>query len=550
MHRWPLRYWSLKLVSLGGISLAVFALPHLMPGRPVTLYESWPVNAQQRAHLVSEYGFDHPLSTQYAIWLRRLLTGQWGSSRYSNRPVLQESWRATRLTLLLLLWTLLACGLGTVVLWGLRRLAPWLGPLLPRSKLLRILEALPTFLVAVSLRELVLWQLGWISMASIPLFEPYYFLSPVYMLLPASILALTPLRIWYTRPPELHAQRPLLRQRWQYFRRLLRPHLESFLLDVSLTEYVFTFPGLGSLGIEALQRRDLPLLQGFILCTGTLYFVLRCLCEPAQPHPACSPTSTPPGLHSTGRAVYNGLWCLLILGVIAVWAPSLLRYDPMEIHSRDQFLAPGYRYTLGTDFLGRDILSRTVEGFRSSIPRVLCLTALVGGMSWLGLGYQRGLRRLLSLVWCGGLTLLHAIPSFVLAFMVFVVFEHQPWALDIALIIACLPVAAQLLTGETTLIQRVAQLAQLGGLVLLLEVTFYFLNLSSESFTPTWGSDIRHGMHYGHINIWMVLAPSCAVLWSRYSLYQLSYGLPRQPQTAARNRHATTRQRDGEDATR
>ena len=549
MHGWPLRYWSLKLVSLGGMSLAVFALPHLMSGKPVTLYESWPVNTQQRAHLINEYGFDQPLSTQYAIWLRRLLTGQWGASRYSNRPVLHEIWRATRLTLLLLLWTLLACGLGTAAFWGLRRLVPWLGPLLPRSKLLHILEALPTFLVAVAVRELVLWQLGWISMASVPLFEPYYFLSPVYMLLPASILALTPLRIWYTRPPGLHPQRPPLRQRWQDFRRLFRPHLESFLLDVSLTEYVFAFPGLGSLGIAALQRRDVPLLQGFILCTGALYFVLRCLCEPAQPHPACSATFTPRP-HPAGKAVYNGLWCLLMLGVITVLAPALLLYDPMEIHSRDQFLAPGYRYTLGTDFLGRDVLSRTVEGFRSSIPRVLYLTALVGGMSWLGLGYQHGWRGLLGLLWCGGLTLLHALPSFVLAFMAFVVFEHRPWALDIALTIACLPVAAQLLTGETPLIQRVAHLAQLGGLVLLLEVTFYFLNLSSESFTPTWGSDIRHGMHYGHINIWMVLAPSCAVIWSRYSLYQLSYGLPCHPPFAARHHNPTTTQRDGEDATR
>src|SRR5207244_2594083 len=133
----------------------------------------------------------------------------------------------------------------------------------------------------------------------------------------------------------------------------------------------------------------------------------------------------------------------------------------MEIHSRDQFLAPGYRYTLGTDFLGRDVLSRTVKGFRSSIPRVICLTVLVGGMSWLGLGYQRGLRGLLRLVWRGGLILLHAIPSFVLAFMVFVIFEHQSWALDMALTIACLPVAAQLLTEKTKLIQRTAQLAQL-----------------------------------------------------------------------------------------
>jgi len=385
-------------------------------------------------------------------------------------------------------------------------------------------------------------------MASIPLFEPYYFLSPVYMLLPASLLALTPLRIWYTRSPECYAQRPLLRQRWQSFRVLFRPHLESFLLDVSLTEYVFALPGLGSLGIEALQRRDLPVLQGFILCTGALYFVLHCLCEPAQ-LPLASVPSSIPGSPPTRNAVYSGLWCLIILGVITLWAPALLLYDPMEIHSRDQFLAPGYRYTLGTDFLGRDVLSRTVKGFQSSMPRVLCLTALVGGISWLGFGYQRGLRGLVSLVWRGGLTLLHAIPSFVLAFMVFVVFEHQPWALDIALTIACLPVAARLFTGQTTLIQRTAQLAQLGSLVLLLEVTFYFLNLSSESFTPTWGSDIRHGMHYGHINIWMVLAPACAVLWSRYSLYQLSHGLPRHPPPAACNHHPTTTQGDGEATT-
>ena len=72
-----------------------------------------------------------------------------------------------------------------------------------------------------------------------------------------------------------------------------------------------------------------------------------------------------------------------MLGVVTVWAPALLRYDPMEIHSHDQFLAPGYRYTLGTDFLGRDVLSRTVKGFRSSIPRVLFLTVLIGGVSWL-----------------------------------------------------------------------------------------------------------------------------------------------------------------------
>jgi ABC-type dipeptide/oligopeptide/nickel transport system permease subunit len=203
----------------------------------------------------------------------------------------------------------------------------------------------------------------------------------------------------------------------------------------------------------------------------------------------------------------------------------------MEIHSRDQFLAPGYRYALGTDFLGRDVLSRTVKGFRSSIPRVVVLTVIIGGVSWLVLNGKRRIQGLLSLWWRAGLVLLQGIPSFLLAFMVFVVFEHHAWALDIALTVAGLPIAAQLMAEKTTLLQRVAYCAQLGGLMLLLDVTFYFLNLNTESFAPTWGGDLRHGMHYGHINIWMVLAPTLAVVWSRYSLHQLHHGLPRQRHT-------------------
>jgi ABC-type dipeptide/oligopeptide/nickel transport system permease subunit len=436
----------------------------------------------------------------------------------------------------------------------MHRLAPWLIALVPRSQLLAILEAVPSFLVAVFLRELIIWQLGWVSMANLPLFEPYYFLNPIYMLLPASILALTPLRIWYTQAPACHGQRYPLRQRWQYFSTSLRPHLEYFLLEVSLTEYVFAFPGVGSLGIEALKRRDLPVLQGFILCTGALYFVLRCLCEwGASPHQQALaqprfPHVSPPRPAFSPRAVYTGFWCLLILGAITLWAPSLVLYDPMEIHSRDQFLAPGYRYALGTDFLGRDVLSRTVKGFRSSIPRVVVLTVIIGGVSWLVLNGKRRIQGLLSLGWRAGLVLLQGIPSFVLAFTVFVVFEHHAWALDIALIVAGLPIAAQLMTEKTTPLQRVAYCAQLGGLMLLLEVTFYFLNLNTESFAPTWGGDLRHGMHYGHINIWMVLAPTLAVVWSRYSFHQLHYGLPRH--TVRDELQPMMRQSDSEDVRR
>src|SRR4029450_148408 len=98
MHVWSLRYWSFKLIGLGGMALAVFALPHLMSTQPLTLYENWPANAQQRARLIGDYGFDRPLPTQCALWLQRLVIGQWGASRYSNRLVFYYIWQTTPLT--------------------------------------------------------------------------------------------------------------------------------------------------------------------------------------------------------------------------------------------------------------------------------------------------------------------------------------------------------------------------------------------------------------------------------------------------------------------
>jgi len=175
---------------------------------------------------------------------------------------------------------------------------------------------------------------------------------------------------------------------------------------------------------------------------------------------------------------------------------------------------------------------------------------MIGSVSWLGLSGKHGLQRLLSLGWRAGLMLLQGMPSFVLAFMVFVVFEHRLWALDLALLIACLPAAAQVMVATTTPLQRVAQCAQLGGFVLLLEVTFYFLNLSTESFMPTWGGDLRHCMHYGHINIWMVLAPTLAVVWSRYSFHQLRYDVARPHHTLRHASPPMMRQSENEGARR
>jgi ABC-type dipeptide/oligopeptide/nickel transport system permease subunit len=203
----------------------------------------------------------------------------------------------------------------------------------------------------------------------------------------------------------------------------------------------------------------------------------------------------------------------------------------MEIHGRDQFQLPGYRYILGTDFLGRDVLSRTLKGFRSSIPRVVGLMIIVGGLGWCCARLAVGLPRPLKVLWQGShALLLTSMPPFLLAFMAFLVTaEYTSWALESALLVAALPFVRQAFLWPMPWQARLGQVAHIGGSILLLEVVFYFLNLSSESFTPTWGSDLRYSMQYGHMNIWMLLAPACAIVWSRVLLHHIGAPPPVSP---------------------
>lgn len=58
---------------------------------------------------------------------------------------------------------------------------------------------------------------------------------------------------------------------------------------------------------------------------------------------------------------------LLALGIVAVFAPILAPYDPLELHREDRLADPSWEYWLGTDTFGRDQLSRLLYGSRVSL---------------------------------------------------------------------------------------------------------------------------------------------------------------------------------------
>ncbi len=76
---------------LGLISVAVFALLHIIPGGPMAAYENNPdMTAEDLKRLEHDLGLDAPVHVQYLRWLGALLRGDWGYSLASKRPVLVE----------------------------------------------------------------------------------------------------------------------------------------------------------------------------------------------------------------------------------------------------------------------------------------------------------------------------------------------------------------------------------------------------------------------------------------------------------------------------
>ena len=73
-----------------------------------------------------------------------------------------------------------------------------------------------------------------------------------------------------------------------------------------------------------------------------------------------------------------GLFLILANIVMVLFAPVLSPYNPEEMHLKDRHSPPSMKYLLGTDFYGRDILSRIIHGSRISFT--LGLSVVAGGL--------------------------------------------------------------------------------------------------------------------------------------------------------------------------
>ena len=277
------------------VSLVVFALLHAVPGGPLAAYLENPnVRPEDLARLSAALGLDRPLPEQYARWLGGFVRGDWGYSLADGRPVAARLFERIPATLeLVAVSTVLALALALPL--GLRMAtsprAARLGTPLVIAGI-----SLPVFWLALVLQLVFGVALRWLPISGRMSFGADALSDRLaHLVLPAVVLAVANASAWsrYLQraasdllgEPWLLAARARGIPEWQLrWRHLLPPALGPFvtvvLLDVAVlmggavvTEGVFAWPGVGSLFVEALARRDYPVLMAFVMAGATVVVI-------------------------------------------------------------------------------------------------------------------------------------------------------------------------------------------------------------------------------------------------------------------------------------
>ena len=316
-----------------------------------------------------------------------------------------------------------------------------------------------------------------------------------------------------------------------------------FLAGAIVVETVmFTAPGIGSLAVVAAQARDYPVLQAVAMAAAGMSAVvlgfslvaalLVCRLEPGT---AARPASGPsvsirsgippvPSMSIARRVPGIPSIAIGILLIVAVFAPVIATQDPVRVSIEDALKPPGAGHLLGTDALGRDVLSRLIHGARSGLAVALLSlipVAVVGGGLGLLSGFAGG--KVDSMI-TAALDNIPALPLLLVAMVVTAAFEPGLTGLPIAVTLVLWPGVARAARDEVAVLKAgggfslsnvmspiIALVTLHFGLSILMEATLSFLGLGIEPPTPSWGSMMAGPVQQLRAAPWIVIFPGLAL---------------------------------------
>jgi peptide/nickel transport system permease protein len=253
--------------------------------------------------------------------------------------------------------------------------------------------------------------------------------------------------------------------------------------------------------------------------------------------------------------VVVGVVIIIALILVAIFAPLLAPYDPNEQYLTKRLLPPGKEFKLGTDDIGRDVLSRLLYGSRISLlvgVVAITIAGVIGITLGLAAGYFGGW---IQAVIMRIIDALMAIPPIILIMAIAAVLGAGLFNVLIAIGIGLTPTYTRLMCGQIMSLKQndyifaersigasnlrimlshllpnsfppMLVLITLNmGTAILMEATVSFLGMGIAPPTATWGSMINTGYAYVLIDPLLSFLPGIAILLVCLSFNMVGDGL-------------------------
>jgi peptide/nickel transport system permease protein len=240
--------------------------------------------------------------------------------------------------------------------------------------------------------------------------------------------------------------------------------------------------------------------------------------------------------------VIFGAVIILMLTIVAIFAPLLAPYDPYEQHLMITLQQPSKEYLLGTDEMGRDLLSRLIWGSRISIL-VGVVAVSIAGVLGMGMGLIAGyFGKWIQSIIMRFIDALMALPPLLLILAIAAVLGGGIFNVLVAIGIGLLPTYCRLMCGQILTLKEsdyITAAKAMGasnlrimfrhllpnsfppllvlitlnmGTAILMEASLSFLGIGISPPTATWGAMVTSGYRYLLTNPLLSNMPGICIL--------------------------------------
>lgn len=286
---------------MGVVALFVFSLLYFSPGDPAAIIAGDMSTADDVARIRQSLGLDLPFHVRFGSWVWAILQGDLGTSIFSNLPVATLIGQRLEATISLSIVTLLfavsvAIPMGVLAAW---KAGGWIDRIVMLFAVLGF--SVPVFVIGYVLIFTFAIELYWLPVQGFTsireglwpflrnMILPTLALGTIYIALIARMTRAAMLDVMaqdYIRTANakgLRTDRVLL---GHALRNAAVPIVTVIGIGVALliggvvvTESVFAIPGLGRMTVDAILRRDYPVIQGVILMFSFVYVIINLLVD-------------------------------------------------------------------------------------------------------------------------------------------------------------------------------------------------------------------------------------------------------------------------------